>query len=66
MNKKKCDICKTQEKKEEIFMPIFRETTQEYSPKEGSLIKKVIYRTKQVFVCPYCYLVRINKEELKR
>jgi len=64
--KKKCDICRIEEKKEEPFMPVYRETTQEYSRKEGQLVKKIIYRTKRVWVCPYCYLVRIENRRLKK
>ena len=63
--KKKCDICKKKEEKEEPFVRIFRETIKTYYPKKDSHLSKTVYRTKECFLCPECYLVKVKRRKLR-
>ena len=63
--KKKCDICKKPEDKEQPFVRIFRETIKTYQPtKDDPFHIKQVTRTKQVWVCSECFLVKVKGKKL--
>ncbi len=65
--KRKCDICRKQEEKERPFMRIFKQTTKTYTPKkEDYNYCKEIIRTKQVWLCPECYLVKVKRRKITK